>query len=220
MGLLLHVRHCSASLPACADPLCLCPALGIVQGKPAKLEAFPRAVALDYARRGGGQALTDEELGAAAALLCSRLQHLDLGGAFQLSTEGVQGALRACTALRSLAADGSTLQDAAFAGLAAPQAAAAPSGSDAGGSSGAEAGSSGSGSKGPAAMLVCGAGAASCGSPMAWTPRSRPAAPLQRLERLSLRGCMFLRGGLLADLAAACPELSSLALAGCSLALK
>lgn len=45
-------------------------------------------------------------------------------------------------------------------------------------------------------------------------------APLQRLERLSLRGCLFLRGGLLADLAAACPALACLDLMGCGLALK
>lgn len=196
------------------------PPLLSVQGKPARWEAFPRAVALDYARRGGGQALTDGELSAAAGLLGSRLQQLDLGGAFQLTAEGVHGALRACTALRSLAADGSTLQDAAFSGLA------PPSGGGSGDSEGADhtaaaSGSSGSvssGSKGPSAMVVCGDGDG-CGSPTAWTLRSHPAPPLHRLEQLSLRGCMFLRGGLLADLAA-CPHLSSLDLAGCSLALK
>lgn len=161
-----------------------------LQGKPAQMAAFPRAAAVDYGARGAGAALTDADLADACSLLGGRLTRLDIGGAFQLSTAGVQAALRACAALRQLAADGSTLQDDAFSGLA-------------------QAPGAGEQSSSSAAALV----AAPCGSP-------RSCAPLQKLESLSLRGCLFLRGTLLADLAAACPHLTSLDLASCGLALK
>lgn len=165
--------------------------LVLPQGKPAQLGAFPQAVSLDYSARGAGQALCDEELEAACRQLGGRLQALDIGGAFQLTPAGLQRALRCCTALRSLAADGSTVQDAAFAVLA------RPSNAD------------GSGSSSSPEGRLC----APLGSPQAVGP------PLQQLQSLSLRGCPFLRGSLLADLAAACPKLASLDMADCALAL-
>lgn len=170
------------------------PRLPLLQGKPARLAAFPRALELDYCARGGGQALTDGDLSAACAAVGGRLQRLDIGGAFQLTPEGLAAALRACPALRHLAADGSTLQDAAFAGLLA-------------GACGGSGGDSGSSS--------------STNTRSVFGPRTAPScAPLQQLEGLSLRGCLFLRGRMLADLAAACPRLASLDLAGCGLALQ
>lgn len=177
-------------------PLCL--PLHLQQGKPARLHAFTRATCLNYGCRGMGHALRDAELEAACLQLGPRLLDLDLGGAFQLSSGCVARALRACPALRSLAADGSTLQDDAFAFTA----------------------------EGPHAgpMMASGSqGAAEAGR----SPAPAPApglgdfpAPLQRLEALSLRSCLFLRGGLLGSLAAACPSLTSLDLADCGLALK
>jgi hypothetical protein len=176
--------------------------LAALQGKPARLAAFPRALCLDFGVRGAGQSLTDDELVAACSLLGGRLLALDISGAFQLSTAGVQRALLACPALRQLAADGSTLQDAAFAVLL----------SAAAFGQGGSAGTSSSNSSGTA-MTAC-LSLSSCRLPVSI------GSPLQQLESLSLRGCLFLRGGLLADLAAACPRLASLDVAGCGLALK
>lgn len=177
------------------------PSLAALQGKPARLAAFPRALCLDFGVRGAGHSLTDDELVAACSLLGGRLLALDISGAFQLSTAGVQRALLACPALRQLAADGSTLQDAAFAALLSAAAL------EQGGSAGA------SGSSSSIAMAAC-LSLSSCRRPVA------TGSPLQQLESLSLRGCLFLRGSLLADLAAACPRLASLDVAGCGLALK
>ena len=130
------------------------------------------------------------------------MQRLDVGGAFQLTAAGVQCALRASPALRHLAADGSTLQDDAFRLAAAPDASSSSSSS------------SGSGDAERPDVLACaGALQLSHAAPCC-------ASPLRQLESLSLRGCMFLRGGLLADLAAACPALTALDLAGCGMALK
>ena len=125
-----------------------------------------------------------------------------MGGAFQLTPAGLQRLLRACTALRSLAADGSTIQDAAFSGLLGQPEGAAAGSRDGGG-----------GAEQP--------GASAAVAPFAARRWRQPgSAPLQQLERLSLRGCLFLRGSLLGDLAAACPALARLDLAGCGLALK
>jgi hypothetical protein len=168
--------------------------LGALQGTPPHLHAFPSATSLDYGGRGMGPALRDAELEAACRQLGPRLLELDLGGAFQLSSGGVARALRACPALRRLAADGSTLQDAAF---------------DVGPPSGAAAAGSSRGADE--------SGAQPSGALAAAAPHP---APLQHLESLSLRGCLFLRGGLLASLAAACPSLACLDLADCALALK
>lgn len=179
-----HARRSTLIAAACARS-------HLLQGKPARLAAFPGAVELDFSARGGGQALTDGDLSQACAALGARLQRLDIGGAFQLTPAGLAAALRACPGLRHLAADGSTLQDAAFACLLAPP-------------GGALRGSSG------------GFGSGTMGGPCAAPGH----APLQQLEGLSLRGCLFLRGAFLADLAAACPRLASLDLAGCGLALQ
>lgn len=161
-----------------------------LQGKPAHQHSFPRAASLDYAARGGGNALTDGELVAACQQSGRHLRSLDIGGAWQLSSEALAAALHACPELRHLAADGSTLRDDAFAALLA------------------------------AAAQQPGDAAASSSTAV---PRPLAAAgglSLRHLRTLSLRGCLFLRGTLLADLAAASPHLEALDLAGCGLALK
>ncbi|KAI3428195.1 hypothetical protein D9Q98_006575 [Chlorella vulgaris] len=164
-------------------------------GKPPHLAAFPRAATLDYAARGAGHSLCEQELEVACALLGGRLEALDIGSAFQLTSHAMQRTLRSCLALRHLAADGSTLQDSAFScGPVHPAA-----------------GSSAAGSSSHSVSML--------DAPLHSSPAAAMCAPLRRLETLSLRGCLFLRGCLLADLAQACPALASLNLADCALAL-
>lgn len=170
-----------------------------MQGKPAALAAFPRACSLDYGARGAGHSLTDSDLAEACTQLGPHLRALDISGAFQLSSGGLAAALRACRALRRLAANGSTLQDAAFAAVLQP--AGLPGGGD-----GHDVTAQGASSGGGAGLPP--------------TPVDMAPPPLCLLESLSLRGCLFLRGSLLADLAEGCPSLVSLDLAGCCLAFK
>lgn len=189
------------------------------QGKPARVAAFPGATALDFGARGAGHSLSDGDLAAACLPLAGQLEELDIGGAFLLTPFGLQRVLRACTALRSLAADGSTLQDSAFAQLGEPLEALFP----------VEVGLEKLAAayrqpQQPLAGEPSTAAAATALQPQPQPPsprRQQPvAAPLQQLERLSLRGCMFLRGELLGSLAAACPVLTFLDVAGCCLALE
>ncbi len=177
-----------------------------MQGKPAALDAFPRASSLDYAARGAGQSLTDADLAEACNQLGPRLQALDISGAFQLSSGALAAVLRACRVLRRLAADGSTLQDAAFAAALQP-------GEAQGMGDGGVVAAQGSASDGHGGCIHSGAS-------LLRMPASLASPPLCRLESLSLRGCLFLRGSLLADLAQGCPALTSLDLAGCCLAFK
>lgn len=193
------------------------------QGKPARVAAFPGATALDFGARGAGHSLSDGDLAAACLPLAGQLEELDIGGAFLLTPFGLQRVLRACTALRSLAADGSTLQDSAFAQLGEPLEALFP----------VEVGLEklAAARRQPQQPLAGEPSAAAAATALQPQPQPQPqppsprrqqpaAAPLQLLERLSLRGCMFLRGELLGSLAAACPVLTFLDLAGCCLALE
>lgn len=177
-----------------------------MQGKPAAFSAFARATSLNYSARGAGQSLTDAELAEACTVLGHHLQGLNISGAFQLTSGELAAALRACRALRCLVADGSTLQDAAFAAALQRCEAAAKGVGRHDAAQGAISSSSGGG------------GGLGCGLPQASAGLALP--PLRLLESLSLRGCLFLRGGLLADLADGCPALVSLDLADCGLSFK
>jgi hypothetical protein len=177
--------------------------LVLVQGKPDRVAAFPLAALLDYGARGAGQALREEELLEACSQLGPRLEALDISGAFQLTSAGLQGALGCCPVLRRLAADCSMLQDDALNAVLLGSC------------------TCGSGAAGDCALAdsqATGSLASMQQGRVGKGPWVAP-PPLARLESLSLRGCLFLRGSLLAGLAA-CPALTHLDLAHCALALR
>ncbi len=182
------------------------------------MAAFPRATALDFGARGAGQSLTSSDLAEACSPLAGQLEDLDISGAFLVTSAGLRRVLCACTALRSLCADGSTVENAAFARLGDPQ-------QDASHAAEMQMDDSNHSLAGPQPPVnhpgePSSSGAAAQRQQLGLQRLQPAGAPLQRLERLSLRGCMFLSAGVLADLAAACPALSYLNLAGCGLALK